>query len=286
MRLQVLAAASLLTLAPAAPASAQIFGGARQDRQIEALQRDVTAIQQQLNGANGQPGLAGARDEITRVNSRVEDLEQSLRSLNGTVESLTTDLATTRRANEAADERNRDLSERVTRLETTVATLRERLAQAEAQAAPAAPAEEQPAAEGAAEPAGAAATPASPDEQFAAARAAANDPAVAEARWAAFIAANPRDPRVGQANHFLGEVRYARQDWRGAAAAYAQSLRGWPTTPWAAESTLKLADTLGRINQTEQACAALGEFDTRYAAGASARGRQRAAQTRTRLACS
>ena len=282
MRLRALAAtASLLALACATPASAQLFGGGRQDRQIEALQRDVTALQQQVNGGAGQPGLAGAREEITRLSGRVDDLEQSLRTLNGTIESLTTDLSTARRQVESTDERNRDLSERVTRLETTVATLRERLTQAEAQAAPPA-ADPQPTdTEAPTTPA----APATPDEEFAAARAANGDPAVAEARWSAFIAAHPRDPRIAQANHFLGEVRYTRQDWRGAAAAYAQSLRGWPTTPWAAESTLKLADTLGRLNQTEQACAAVGEFDARYAAGASARGRQRAAQTRTRLAC-
>lgn len=285
------ATAVLAVLAASPPASAQLFGGGRQDRAIEALQRDVTAIRQQIDGTAGQPGVAQSlstiREGAERSSARIDDLEQSLRTLNGTVETLSTELAAARRSLAASEERNQDLVERLNRIERAQTELRRQAEQAAYERprpaeeppvqAPPPPAERPPAPPAAS----------GPDAQWSAARSASQsgDYAAAEAAWQAFIASNPRDRRLPEANHHLGEARYMREDWQGAAAAYAVSLRGWPTGAWAAESTLKLAAALGRLNRTQQACQALAEFDRRYAPTASARGRQRAAQTRTDLSC-
>lgn len=283
------ATALLVVMGVSAPASAQIFGGGRQDRQIEALQRDVTAIQQRLDGAPGQPGVSQAlttlQDEGRRSSARIDDLEQALRTLNGTVETLSTELAAARRSLAGSEERNQELAERLRRSEAAQTDLRRQLDRAAAQTPAPQPSDEDEPETPAPRPA--AEAPRGPDAQWAAARAAAQggDYAAAEALWQTFISSNPREPRLAEAQHNLGEARYMREDWQGAAAAYATSLRGWPSGGWAAESTLKLAAALGRLNRTQQACQALAEFDRRYAPAASARGRQRAAQSRRDLSC-
>lgn len=282
------ATALLVVLGVSAPASAQIFGGGRQDRQIEALQQEVAALQRRLDGAPGQPGVAQSlttlQDEGRRASARIDDLEQALRTLNGTVETLSTELAAARRSLAGSEERNQELTERLTRSEAAQTELRRQIERAASEA----PAAQPPAAEpDAPAPRPAAEAPRGPEAQWAAARAAAQggDYPAAEALWRTFISANPREPRLAEAQHNLGEALYMREDWQGAAAAYATSLRGWPSGGWAAESTLKLAAALGRLNRTQQACQALAEFDRRYAPTASARGRQRAAQSRRDLSC-
>ena len=72
----------------------------------------------------------------------------------------------------------------------------------------------------------------------------------------------------------------------GAVAAYAAALNGWPTTSWAGETTLKLARALDATDRKPQACGALGEFNRRYAATASASLKTIAGQVRTQAACS
>ncbi len=278
--------ALLLALVAAPPSSAQIFGGGRQDAAIAALQRDVGAINQRLDGAPGQPGLATAlstaRGELDRARSRIDDLEESLRTLNGTVEGLTTELAQSRQARTEAQEQNRELLERLTRIEASQAALQ--------QAADRPPPPPQPEPEPSTPdeaPREPAAAPASADEAWSQARALlqSGDYAAAGEAFEAFGAAYPRDPRAQEASYNLAETRYMREDWPGAAAAYAAALRGWPRTTWAAESTIKLAQALGRLERQTQGCQSLAEFRRRYAATASTRGRARAEAAGRELGC-
>lgn len=288
---RLLAATALsISLVLAGPASAQLFGGGRQDAAIAALQQEVATINQRLDGAPGQPGLATAaetaRGELDRARSRIDDLEESLRSLNGTVEGLTTELAQARQANQAAGEQNQALLERLARIETA---LQQQAAAPPPQAVYEDPPTDDPGGAAAEEePVAAAPPPPTADGRWSAARALfqAGEDAEAGAAYEGFIRAYPRDPRLGEANHQLAETRFRREDWQGAAAAYAASLRGWPQTGWAAESTIKLALALGRLDRGEQACQSLAEFTRRYAPTASARGRQRAAAAAQELSCS
>lgn len=275
--------ALLIAVTAAAPASAQIFGGGRQDAAIAALQRDVGALNQRLDGAPGQPGLATtlstARGELDRARSRIDDLEESLRTLNGTVEGLTTELAQSRQARNEAQEQNRELLERLTRIEAAQTALQQAAERAPPPVPEAPPPEERPR-----EPT---AGPASADEAWTQARAVlqAGDYAEAGDAFEAFAAAYPQDPRAQEASYNLAETRYMREDWQGAAAAYATALRGWPRTTWAAESTIKLAQALGRLERQTQGCQSLAEFRRRYAPTASARGRTRAEAAARELGC-
>ena len=57
-------------------------------------------------------------------------------------------------------------------------------------------------------------------------------------------------------------------------------------TPWAPETTLKLAEALRATDRATQACGALTEFTRRYAETATAAQKTRATQLRTRASCS
>ncbi len=284
------AAAVLFALAAATPASAQLFGGRRQDEAIAALQQQTAAITQRLDGSPGQPGLAPqlatARGELERAQARIADLEESLRTVNSSVETLSTELAQSRSQREAVAEQNRELAERLARLESRQAALQQALDRAAA-APPPEPVREPAEEEEEEEPQRPAPRPSNAEEAWTDARLLIrnNDFAAAETALEVFVAAYPRDPRLGEANHHLAEARFRLEDWTGAAAAYAASLRGWPRTPWAAESALKLAQTLGRLDRDAEGCQAVAEFGRRYAPTASERGRQRAATLGRELGC-
>jgi len=281
--------AALVAFAVGTPASAQLFGGGRQDAAIAAMQRDVGAITLRLDGAPGQPGLASglstARGELDRARGRIEDLEESLRTLNATVGGLTTELAQSRQATQATVEQNRELLDRLARLESGQAALQQATERAAAIAAEAAAREPEPGPEPARPAPPRAAATADGAWNQARALLQAGDYAEAGDAFEAFAAAYPRDPRLNEASYNLAETRYMREDWQGAAAAYAAALRGWPQTPWAAESTIKLAQALGRLDRQTQACQSLAEFGRRYGPTASARGRQRAEAARRELGC-
>jgi chromosome segregation ATPase len=134
--------ALLAALVLTTPASAQIFGGRRQDEQIADLQRQISEMQVLLNGAGETRGLVAAHTavqaEVAAARNRVNDLEATLRTLNGTVETLTGELAQARRDLGAAQAQNNALTERIARLESAqaeVATRAVTQARAEAVAA-------------------------------------------------------------------------------------------------------------------------------------------------------
>ncbi len=86
----------------------------------------------------------------------------------------------------------------------------------------------------------------------------------------AFTTQWPKSAQVAEAWFRLGQIRTMRGDISGSVAAYATSLKGWPKASWAPESTVKLATALADLNRKVETCAALTEFDKRYAAQASA----------------
>ena len=88
-----------------------------------------------------------------------------------------------------------------------------------------------------------------------------------------------------EAYYFLGESYYVRSLYGDATTAYARALKDWPKASWAPDATVKLARALSSTNRPDQACAALGEFDRRYAAGAPKAVKARAASTAAAAKC-
>lgn len=248
------------------------------ERRLERLERNVRRLERAIQQAAGadrippeltepDPEMVALRESMDLQNGKVADLEAALQRLNGQLETLTYELQQSRRAQTAAETANRQLVERVTALETRLA---------EQQAAAAAEQAAQPTVSGDAAADFAAAKKLMLDGEFEAASRALD----------AFIQGYPGDRNLPEANYLLAETRFVRDDHQGAAASYATALRGWPTQRWAPDGTVKLATSLLNLNRNPQACAALAEFDRRYAATAAASVKTRATALRQRARCS
>lgn len=265
---RVCAAALLAAFLVTTPASAQIFGGRRQDEQIADLQRQLSELQAQLNGAGEARGLVAAQAstqaEVTAARARVDDLEASLRNLNGTVETLTGELAQARRDLASAQAQNRTLTERIARLESGQAEAATRAA-AQAQAA---------------------AIAANPAAAFAEARTLMQTGRYAEAGTAfeAYAARHADQPNAPEAHYWLAETLTMRQNHGDAAQSYIAALEGWPQTPWAPDALIKLSTALVELKEPAEACKSLAEFDRRYAS-APAAVKTRARTLRARAKC-
>ncbi|WP_298744795.1 tol-pal system protein [uncultured Brevundimonas sp.] len=237
----------------------------RLDRNIRRLERALT----QRNAA-GQPVIMEPDPEVVALSGRVgimdrrvNDLEATLQRVNGDLERLTFQL----------DEATRDNAALAARLRTAESRLGAIAAAAEREAALNAPVSST-------SPTG------DPGRDLAAAvRLAGSDPAMGDRALQTVALAWPETPQAREANARLGDLRVAAGDAAGAVAFYAAALEGWPTTPWAGATVLELATALKESDRKTQACAALGEFDRRYAAASAAALRSRAAELRSRFAC-
>jgi tol-pal system protein YbgF len=248
---------------------------------------------------------------MTALGSRVDDLEMTLQRLNGQVETIVHDLETAHRADQAteAERRAQDklLSDRLTRIETQLANLGQAGAAADSSLAEGAPpaAGTPPARGGSASDATARVQaqeagvlggrptpppppPATPNEAFNAAHAlfADGQAAAASDAFQDFISRYPTNPRTPEAYYWLGESFYAQHGYQNATAAYASALRNRPSTLWAPAAMVRLSQALMQSNQAAQACAALAEFDQRYASRASAAVKANADAVRRRARCS
>jgi tol-pal system protein YbgF len=246
------ASAAVLVLALAStPAHAQLFGGKRQDEAIAAIQARIAELQ--AAHLKSQADLAAltqahnaTKGELTAASARVDDMEATVKSVNGTAEALAADLAAARRDLAAAQAQNRALTERLALLESAQAAL----AVAPSTAVPASTT-----------------APSDPAAAFAAARALMDAGRFAEAGSAfeAYTVAHPGDARASEANYWLGETLYVRESYGDAAQAYILALKGWPKSAWAPDAVVKLSNSLIALKQPAEACKALGEFDRRYA---------------------
>ncbi len=83
----------------------------------------------------------------------------------------------------------------------------------------------------------------------------------AEFAWLNFLRQYPSSPLDGNAQYFLGETYYGRNDYRHAAAAYAAGIEKYPRGDMASETLLKLGISLGRSGDLASACEAFGRLD-------------------------
>jgi TolA-binding protein len=240
-------------------------------RRLDTLDRNVRRLERAVTQRNavGQPVLVEPDPEVVALQGQVGEMDRRLQDLEASLQRITRDQEQTAFK---LDEAGRDNAALRSRLNDSDARIKAIEDQARAAAAAAAEAEQ-----AGRSPTGDAAG------DLAAAKALTDAAAQAQA-YEVLIANWPTTPQAGEAGYRLGDLRRA-DDMPGAVQAYAGALNGWPTTPWAAETTLKLARALSATNRNPQACAALGEFNRRYAATASAQLKTIAGQIRTQARC-
>jgi len=297
--LATLAGAAVVTL-PARPAFAQSDDDRRFDR-LEKQVRELRAILFQGRDT-GQPVVVkpeGPDPEVTALQQRVSDLDDTIRKLNGQIEVLTHDSDEARAAANAVRDQNgelrgelKDLSDRVAKLEAVLSPAPPPAPTQATQPGQAPPPGQTgvltlpPGAGGAAPDAAQPAAPTAADSyKHARALLNANDYPGAVVAFQAFIGQYPSSKEIPAAYYWLGEADSARQGYADAVPAYANALKGWPKQSWAPDATVKLARALAETNQTDKACAALAEFERRYRKEASPLVKSRATEVRTRAAC-
>jgi tol-pal system protein YbgF len=279
---------------------------------LDRLERDMNLLQRQVyrgTGPVGAPVPMSPTDAQAAVNSEVRfsQIDDQMRSLTGQIEEITYSVAQMKR-----------------RLDTLASDIDQRLSALEhgptagVGAAAAAPGVPDPRALAAA-PKGAGANPAEPASQSgvlgqiggdqaaaAATRAAApaaapsgtpqeqynyafgllrqaNYPA-AEQSLRAFVQRYPNDPLAGNAQYWLGETYYVRQDYNNAATVFAEGYQKYPKGGKAADDLLKLGMSLGQLGQKADACRAFARLDRDFP-GAPSNVKERAADEKKRLAC-
>jgi TolA-binding protein len=241
-------------------------------RRLDQLDRNVRRLERALTQRNaaGQPVIIEPDPEVIALQGRVglmdrrlADMEATVQRVNGDLERLTFQLDEVGRDNTALGTRLRDAEGRIRAMEAAAAREAELNAPIPTTS-----------------PTGDAAR-----DLSAAARLAATDPQRGDRALQTVILAWPDTPQAREASSRLGDLRVSAGDHAGAVSAYATALQGWPTAPWAASTTLELANALNATDRKTQACTALTEFTRRYAETASPAVRARATETRTRIGC-
>ncbi len=106
----------------------------------------------------------------------------------------------------------------------------------------------------------------------------------AELALRAFVQANPDDPLAGNAQYWLGETYYVRQDFQQAAITFAEAYQRYPDNSKAPDNLLKLGMSLAALGSNTDACGTFTELLKRYP-NAAVTIKQRAKQERERLGC-
>ncbi len=91
----------------------------------------------------------------------------------------------------------------------------------------------------------------------------------AEQAFNAFLAQHPEHELAGNAQYWLGESHYVRQDFEAAASAFLTGYQKYRTSTKAPDNLLKLGITLVILDQKPDACAVFNELSDRYPTAAS-----------------
>lgn len=269
--------AALAVLATAGPAAAQTplpeaavdpldARDARRVERMEKVVRELRSIVFQLRDS-GKPVVVQPADTDARMlemGERLKDLEETLRRLNGSLETTTFDLDQAKRENAALKAQVQALSDKLAKIEGDLAT-------------GVAPAVAEPAASIAA---------GDPAKDFTEARQLmlAGEYDAAEAAFAAYVANHADAPRAPEASYWWGKTLSVRGAHADAAKAYIGAIRGWPQTSWAPDAVVELSRSLVALKKPADACQTLAEFARRYPK-APANVASRAAATRTQAKC-
>ncbi len=106
----------------------------------------------------------------------------------------------------------------------------------------------------------------------------------AEQALRAFVEAYPENELAGNAQYWLGETFYVRDDFGTAARMFADGFQRYPDSSKAPDNLLKLGMSLAALDRNEDACITLAKLESEYPK-APVNLIQRAERERTRLKC-
>lgn len=277
---------ALAVLATAMPAASQTpmddpldARDAKRVDRMEKVVRELRAIVFQLRDT-GKPVVVQPADTDARIdelNGKLTDLTETLRRLNGSLESTTHDLDQARRDNAALKAQVQGLTQRLDAAE-------QKLAAGPAQPTETLGGQAPPGSGGAGSAAGAGAG--DPNKDFAKARQLmlAGDYDGAEQAFGGFVQAYPDSPKTQEASYWWGKTLSVRADHADAAKAYIGAIRGWPQAAWAPDAVVELARSLVALKKPADACQALSELGRRYPKAAASVA-TRAAAVKTQAKC-
>ncbi len=107
----------------------------------------------------------------------------------------------------------------------------------------------------------------------------------AEQALRAFVDTYPENELAGNAQYWLGETFYVRNDFGTAARTFADGFQRYPDSSKAPDNLLKLGMSLAALERTEDACITLQKLESEYPQ-AAANIKRRAEDERSRLKCS
>jgi tol-pal system protein YbgF len=106
----------------------------------------------------------------------------------------------------------------------------------------------------------------------------------AETALRSFVQRYPNDPLAGNAQYWLGETFYVRKDYSNAAATFAEGYKKYPQSGKGADNLLKLGMSLGNLGQKKEACLSLNQLGHDFPS-ASANIKERVTQEKQHLGC-
>ena len=106
----------------------------------------------------------------------------------------------------------------------------------------------------------------------------------AESAFTQFVLKHPQDELAGNAQYWLGETYFVRNDYNSAAAAFAKGYQAYPKSPKAQDNLLKLGVSLGNVGKKLEACFAFAKLEKDFPNLAPAN-KDRATREKQRLGC-
>ena len=86
----------------------------------------------------------------------------------------------------------------------------------------------------------------------------------ARAAFRSFADSYPKDPLAPQAVYWVGDIAYVQKDYTGAAQAFAEEIKKYPTSSRGPDSMLKLGQSLLALGQKKEGCVTLGAIKSKY----------------------
>jgi len=278
-------------LAVSAPGAAQDSPQMRDlQERLRRLDRELVSVQKQVyrGGTPAVPAAQPARPPsdaqltaATNLETRIAALESELRSTTGQIEEVNFAVGDIR---QRLDRLVNDLDFRLAAIEKAFAEHPPKPGAAAAGGATGGAAATHVAAAG---PAVVKLPKGTPKEQYAFAfdLLKRSEYAQAEQALKQFVTAHPSDPLASQAQYWLAETFFARNDYAAAAQQYLTGYQKYPQSPKAPDSLVKLGLSLAKLNKTPEACAAFARFQKEYPSATGAL-RGRVNDERQRLKCS
>jgi tol-pal system protein YbgF len=272
---------------------------------LDRMERDMQDLQKDLYRDGGKAASKGASSgaansdmnasAVSRIESRLDDLENNMRQLTGRIEEATHQNQQTQKQ---LEKYMADAELRFQTLEQFKTQMTPVTPPPGAQTLPANPTSQttippQPIVPGKPAATTAPVTPPAPtppvgtaQENYDAALALLHqtDYAGAEAKFKDFLKAFPQDTLAGNAQYWLAETYYVRGSYNDSAVEFLKSYQSYPKSNKAPDSLLKLGLSLSQLNNKAEACTTLKKLDKEYPKAVAAI-KKRAVDEMSKLKC-